>query len=106
MTYALHYASADGPGPDATWTVYREQYRSMESDEPISGLTVRLSTHTTEEDAETEARRLQVALPRHMAHRADRFAHPAYRRQEVYAWGGRNGRIPLLVDEYKPKHKK
>lgn len=59
MTYALHYTSADAPGPDASWSVYREVYTSIDSNEPLDGLTVKVSTHPTEEAADAEANRLQ-----------------------------------------------
>lgn len=57
--YALHYVSADSPGRDATWSVYREEYTTIESDEPIESATVRVSTHATEAEADAEATRLQ-----------------------------------------------
>jgi hypothetical protein len=59
MTYTLHYWSADGPGPDATWSVYREQYANFEDDEPIDGTQEHVSQHATEEEAQLEAIRLQ-----------------------------------------------
>lgn len=37
--YTLYYTSADGPGPDATWSVYSEQYEAIDSPEPIEGST-------------------------------------------------------------------
>jgi hypothetical protein len=58
--YTLHYVSADGPGPDATWSVYREQYESPHADEPIDGTGEHVSTHPSEDEARTEADRLQA----------------------------------------------
>lgn len=37
MTYRLYYVSADGPEPDASWSVYYELYASASDDEPIDG---------------------------------------------------------------------
>jgi hypothetical protein len=39
-----------------------------------------------------------IFLPKHRAHRADRYSHPAYRRHRRYMGSG-------LVDDYQPKHK-
>lgn len=60
--YVLHYVSADGPGPDATWSVYREQYVSIDAVEPIEGSSVRVSSHADEDAADAEAQRLQRRL--------------------------------------------
>lgn len=59
MTYVLHYTSADGPGEDATWSVYREEYESIAAEEPIEGSQVKVSTHPSEDEADTRAIRLQ-----------------------------------------------
>lgn len=61
MTYTLHYASQDGPGADATWSVYSEQYESIDSPEPIDGSQVLVASGLPDEDAaHREARRRQV----------------------------------------------
>lgn len=60
-TYILHYTSADGPGDDATWSVYKEQYVNADADEPIDGAGEHVSTHPTEAEARAEAQRLQEA---------------------------------------------
>lgn len=62
MTYQLHYISADGPGPDATWSVYRETYASVNDEEPLEWLTTKVSTHPSESEADAEANRLQAVL--------------------------------------------
>lgn len=59
-TYVLHYTSADAPGPDAPWSVYREQYTDVEDEEPIDGSQEHVSTHPNEAAAYTEAMRLQM----------------------------------------------
>lgn len=59
--YLVHYTSADGPGNDATWSVYREEYVNLDAPEPIDGATTHVSTHATESLADTEAHRLQIA---------------------------------------------
>jgi hypothetical protein len=59
MTYTLHYISADAPGDSATWSVYREEYVSIDHDEPIDGSQKHVSTHPTEDEANAEAHRLQ-----------------------------------------------
>ena len=58
-TYRLHYVSADAPGTGGGWSVYREEYPTVEHDEPIDGLTVRLHSGLTEEGANAEANALQ-----------------------------------------------
>lgn len=63
-TYVLHYTSADGPGPDASWSVYSEQYPTPDAAEPITGSTRWESGHLTEAEADAEARRLQEASNR------------------------------------------
>lgn len=60
-TYPLHYVSADGPGPDATWSVYVEQYLGEDS-EPVEGSSRMVSTHATEAEAYAEAQRLQYLI--------------------------------------------
>lgn len=60
MTHVLHYTSADSPRDDATWSVYREQYETPNSDEPIEGTQEWVSRWPTESDANDEADRLQV----------------------------------------------
>lgn len=62
--YVLHYTSADGPGPNATWSVYSEEYGHPDADEPIDGTQRHVSTHATEGEADAEARRLQRAAQR------------------------------------------
>jgi hypothetical protein len=57
--YVLHYISADAPGDDAPWSVYREQYISRDHDDPIDGSQEYVSTHPSEKAADAEARRLQ-----------------------------------------------
>jgi hypothetical protein len=57
--HTSYYTSADGPGPDATWSVYREKYASPDAAEPIDGTQEHVSQHPTEELADAEARRLQ-----------------------------------------------
>lgn len=37
MRYLSYFTSADGPGPNATWTVYSELYEEPDSDVPIDG---------------------------------------------------------------------
>jgi hypothetical protein len=59
MAYVLHFTSADHPGPDSTWSVYREEYVNVYDDEPIEGSTVWISSHMNEAVADHEARRLQ-----------------------------------------------
>ena len=59
--YTLHYISADAPGDEATWSVYRERYISRDHDEPIDGSQEHISTHATEAEADAEARRLQLS---------------------------------------------
>jgi hypothetical protein len=59
LRHGVHYISADGPEPDATWSVYREEYAVGSPDEPIPGTTRRISTHPTEATANAEASRLQ-----------------------------------------------
>lgn len=60
MTYTLHYISADGPEPDSTWSVYREQYESIDSEVPIDGTQEHVSQHANQTEADAEAVRLQV----------------------------------------------
>ena len=60
-TYPLHYTSAERPGDDSPWTVYVEQYADPSDAEPIDGSTERVSTWPTEAEANSEARRLQIA---------------------------------------------
>ncbi len=57
--YDLYYTSADGAGPNASWSVYVESYLSEDHDEPIEGTTHWVSSHATEAEADAEARRLQ-----------------------------------------------
>lgn len=64
MTYTLHYVSADGPGLDATWSVYREEYVSVHHDAPIDGTQEFVSQHPSEEAARVESRRLQALVSR------------------------------------------
>lgn len=61
-SYTLHYASADGPG-DATWSVYREQYASIEDEDPIDGSQEYVSTHADEVTALAVAVCLQIGVP-------------------------------------------
>lgn len=58
-TYTVHYTSADGPGEDSTWSVYREEYPSPEAHSPIDGSQEHVSTHATQAEADREAARLQ-----------------------------------------------
>lgn len=37
MTHLNYYTSADGPGDDATWSLYSELYAHPDNDEPIDG---------------------------------------------------------------------
>jgi len=60
VTYTLYYISADGPEPDSTWSVWREQYESIEHETPIEGTAEHVSQHATEAEADAEAVRLQV----------------------------------------------
>lgn len=61
-TYTLHYVSADGPGPDATWSVYREQYASPTASQPFDGTQEWVSQHASEAEANREASRLSTTL--------------------------------------------
>lgn len=58
--YVLHYTSADDGGSDATWSVYREVYPDRDSDTPIDGSQIRVSTWPSEKAADDEANRLQA----------------------------------------------
>jgi hypothetical protein len=58
--YPLHYISADGPEPDATWSVYREVYADIADAEPVDALTLHIGRYATESQAEAEAVRLQA----------------------------------------------
>lgn len=62
MTYTLHYISANGPGPSARWSVWREEYHHVDDDEPIADRTVWVSGHDTEDEAFAEANRLQAGV--------------------------------------------
>jgi hypothetical protein len=97
-----YYTSQDEPGINSTWSVYYDTYLRVSDDEPILGMTAWVRTELTESMAEAVAKRLQAEydakrVGRHRAHRADRFAHPAYRRSHRY-FGAPS------VDEYLPKH--
>lgn len=59
-THRVFYWSADGPGTDATWSVYSEHYVTPDAAEPIDGSTTLVSSHPSEAEAEAEARRLQA----------------------------------------------
>lgn len=48
MTYTLHYTSADGPESDASWSVYSEEYETIDSPEPIPGSTKHIASLPTE----------------------------------------------------------
>lgn len=61
--YVLHYTSADGPGPEATWSVYREVYANFGDDAPIDGATEWVSKWPSEALADREASRLQSGPP-------------------------------------------
>jgi hypothetical protein len=56
--YVLHYTSDDGT-PEGRWSVYREQYRTFEDEEPIDGTQEWVSSWPTEDAADAEANRLQ-----------------------------------------------
>lgn len=58
--YPLHYISADGPEPDATWSVYREVYADVHDTEPVEALTLHIGSYATEARAQAEAERLQA----------------------------------------------
>jgi len=60
MTYRLYYTSADGPGAEAAWSVYREEYAHINAVEPIEDSTEKVSTHHSEVEAYDEAVRLQA----------------------------------------------
>lgn len=55
--YTLYYVSQDAPN-STDWSVYRERYDHPWDEEPIDGTQERVSTHPTEAEAHTEARRL------------------------------------------------
>jgi hypothetical protein len=59
VTYTLHYVSADGPGPGATYSVYREQYAERGDSEPIDGTQEFVSQHPNAHAAQAESARLQ-----------------------------------------------
>lgn len=59
--YTLHYTSADGPGPDATWSVYAEDYTSILANEPIDGSTRLIESGLPDE---TAANRVAAARQR------------------------------------------
>lgn len=59
MTYTLFYTSADGPGENATWSVYSEQYENIMSPEPINGSQEKIWTYPTEQEANDAASRYQ-----------------------------------------------
>lgn len=66
MTYTLYYASEDvhpeRGGGVGTWSVYSEQYESIESHEPIEGTTEMVSgNHPTEKSAQDYAKSKQRA---------------------------------------------
>jgi hypothetical protein len=60
--YILFYISADGPGLDATWSVYRERYETIASPEPIEGSQEFVTRCPDEKSANAEARRRQRML--------------------------------------------
>ncbi len=61
--YVAYYASQDEPGTDSAWTVYREEYPSLDADGPIDGLTVVASAgHPDEDSAAFKAMVLQQGL--------------------------------------------
>jgi hypothetical protein len=67
MTYTLYYISQDvaddgSMGPDDTWSVYSEQYASIDAHEPIEGSSVLVSGNLI-----SEARACEVADARQRA---------------------------------------
>lgn len=60
-THTLHYWSDDGTAA-GTWSVYREQYASVDTDVPIDGTQEHVSQHASEVEAEAEAHRLQALI--------------------------------------------
>jgi len=59
--HVLYYTSQDDAN-STTWSVYREQYRSLADDEPIKGTQEWVSRHHDEATADAEARRLQQTV--------------------------------------------
>lgn len=51
-----YFASADGPGPGSTWSVYREDYMHKNDYEPVE--IELISVHDTEEQADRAAHRI------------------------------------------------
>lgn len=61
MTYTLHYISADSGASTSTWSVYAEEYETIESPEPIDGSQrLVVAGLPSEAAADHEARRRQV----------------------------------------------
>lgn len=60
MTYTVYYTSADAAGDNAPWSVYVEEYASVDAAEPIDGTTRKVSTHPSEASADVLANRLQI----------------------------------------------
>lgn len=56
--FRTYFASADDSGPDATWSVYVEDYTDSDCGTPVEGSCRKLSTHPTEAEADAEANRL------------------------------------------------
>lgn len=66
MTYTLYYISEDmteheTPQPAGTWSVYSEQYESIEDADPIEGSTVHITGDLTEHEARYVANNRQRA---------------------------------------------
>lgn len=59
--HQVHYVSEN---PDETWSVYREWYAHVDSPEPLDAWTRKVSTHSTMEQADAEATRLQSMVTR------------------------------------------
>lgn len=57
--HVFYYVSADHAGPDAPWSVYREEYEAHDFDIPIEGTQTWVSVHPTERAAVAAARLLQ-----------------------------------------------
>lgn len=71
MTYTLFYPTTDGPVPVTAWAVYREEYETVDHDEPIDGSQERVSGGwPTEAAATAEAERLQALAAEPIARRA------------------------------------
>lgn len=62
MTYTLYYVSqdvTDDGATSSTWSVWREQYASVEADEPIEGTAEHIAQHPNQREADAHARVLQ-----------------------------------------------